>query len=303
MESKKGSGKIFIIVVSAIILVGAGVGFWLYRKNKKSNEVKDKVTDEGITNDEVIVESSSNDIPTNDKSNDEPKSSSEITDNPFKSEDDLIKFQNWILKYHETDGIYGKGSATPIKIADGIWGKKSANAWDKYGKRYTDVHKVKVNQPKPKSNSNPNSKSKSKKPKVDESAKLKLGSDNSNVSALKLIINQLAHWKKIKSKNGINFPIATDTKFTAKTDSAVSIFFPKYKSQGYITRGQARLMWSYYAGYYNKTFPSNLVGITDEQQYRQNYAKGKNDSKKKFIGFNDNVDNFVIDANDGDNFI
>ena len=58
MESKKGSGKIFIIVVSAIILVGAGVGFWLYRKNKKSKEVKDEVTEKGIKTDEVVVDES-----------------------------------------------------------------------------------------------------------------------------------------------------------------------------------------------------------------------------------------------------
>ena len=57
MESKKGSGKIFIIVVSAIILVGAGVGFWLYRKSKKTEQIKDEVTDEGITTDEVITKS------------------------------------------------------------------------------------------------------------------------------------------------------------------------------------------------------------------------------------------------------
>jgi len=303
MESKKGSGKIFIIVVSAIILVGAGVGFWLYRKNKKSKEVKDEVTDEGIKSDEVVVVSSTDEIPKKDRSrsndndndndNDKP-SRSEITDNPFKTEEDLKKFQTWILKYHETDGTFGKGSATPVGSADGDWGKKSATAWDKYGKRYVEATKSKVNAPKPKT---------SKPTKANEELKLKLGSDGSNVSSVKQIINQVAFWSKTKTKNGVNFPIATSTKFDAKTDKAVSIWFPNYKTQGYITRGQARSLWSYSAGLYNKTFPSALIGISNEQTYRSSYAKGKEKAKKKFSGFHNNGDNFVIDANDGDNFI
>jgi hypothetical protein len=308
MESKKGSGKIFIIVVSAIILVGAGVGFWLYRKNKKSKEVKEEPSEEGIKSDEVVINSSTDDIPKKDKSrsndkdndndndNDKSRSSSEITDNPFKTEADLKKFQNWILKYHQTDGTYGKGSATPLDDgADGKWGGQSARAWDKYGKRYVEVTKAVVDKPKPKTDKKPT--------KANEDLKLKLNSDGSNVSAVKQIINQVALWKKLKTSNGVNFPIGTSTKFDAKMDKALAIFFPNYKSQGYITRGQARLLWSYSAGFYNKTFPSALVGNSNEQAYRSSYAKGKEKAKKKFSGFHNNGDNFVIDANDGDNFI
>ena len=78
-------------------------------------------------------------------------------------------------------------------------------------------------------------------------------------------------------------------------DKVLSIFFPNYKTQGYITRGQARLLWSYSAGFYNKTFPSALVGNSNEQAYRTSYAKGKEKSKKKFSSFGqfvENKDNF-----------
>ena len=207
----------------------------------------------------------------------------------------LKKFQKWILQYHETDGTFGKGSATPVKVADGLWGKNSAKAWDKYGKRYTEATNVVVNKPKPKGDSKPQ--------KVDEDAKLKLNSDNSNVSAIKQVMNQVAFWTGVKSKNGVNFPIKTDNKFTKDTDKVVSFFFPKYKTNGYITRKEARLLWSYTAGLKSKTFPSALVGNKDESSYKQEYLRGKEKSKKKFIGFTDNGDNFVIDANDGDNFI
>ena len=123
------------------------------------------------------------------------------------------------------------------------------------------------------------------KPKVNDDTKLKLGSDNSNVSAIKNIINQLALWKKIKTSNGVNFPIDTDNKFTSNTDKAVSIFFPNYKTNGYITRKDARFLWSYSAGFNNKTFPSSLIGISDEKSYRSSYAKGKEKSKKKFSSY------------------
>jgi len=123
------------------------------------------------------------------------------------------------------------------------------------------------------------------KPKADDDVKLKLGSDNSNVSAIKKIINQVALWKNLKTSNGVNFPIDTDNKFTSNTDKAVSIFFPNYKTNGYITRKDARFLWSYSAGLNNKTFPSSLVGISDEKSYRSSYAKGKEKSKKKFSSY------------------
>jgi len=157
MVAKKGNG-IFILVVSLIVIVGGGVAFLLYKKAK----AKDKQAIDEAKTDEVVVETPSAEFPKSDtpKSNspksNSPKSNSPKSDspksdttspstnkNPFKSANELKKFQNWILKYHETDGKFGKGSATPVGSADGIWGKKSANAWNKYGKRYTDVTKPK----------------------------------------------------------------------------------------------------------------------------------------------------------------
>jgi hypothetical protein len=285
MVAKKGNG-IFIIVVSTIIIIGGGITYLLYRKSKKG-ETKEEPSEDGITSDEVV--NSSSEIPSNDNSSSSSSSSSnEITDNPFKTKEDLKKFQRWILKYHETDGTYGKGSATPVKKDDGIWGEKSATAWDKYGKRYIEVTKAVVNKPKD-----------SKSTPFNESLKLKLGSDGSNVSAVKQIINQLALWEKYKTLNGVNFPIDTSTKFDTKLDKVLDGFFWKYKSQGYITRGQARELWAFTAGEYDKTFPSALVGSSNEKLYRENYKKGKDyakeKSKKKFSSFGQFVetkDNF-----------
>jgi hypothetical protein len=316
MVAKKGNG-VFILVVSLIVLVGGGVAFFLYRKAKKG-QIKDEVSDEGIKTDEVITpssessssessssESSSSEIPSSDSSSSSSSSSSSITDNPFKSKDDLKDFQKWILKYHETDGTFGKGSATPVGTADGLWGKKSAKAWDKYGSRYKEVTNVVVNKPKPIGKPSGKPKGDSKPQKVDEDAKLKLGSDNSNVSAIKQIMNQVALWTGVKSKNGVNFPLKTDDKFTQQTDKVVSFFFPKYKSNGYVTRKEARLLWSYTAGLKNKTFPSALVGNKDESSYKAEYKRGKEKSKKKFASFGEfaeSKDNFSEFSDDQENF-
>ena len=108
-------------------------------------------------------------------------------------------------------------------------------------------------------------------------------------------MNQVALWTAVKSKNGVNFPIDTDNKFTTKTDKVVSFFFPKYKTNGYVTRKEARLLWSYTAGLKAKTFPSALVGNKDESIYKQEYLRGKEKSKKKFSSFGQFVetkDNF-----------
>ena len=304
MVAKKGNG-VFILVVSLIVLVGGGVAFFLYRKAKKTEQVKDEVNDEGIKTDEVITpssessssESSSSEIPSSDSSSSSSSSSSSINDNPFKSADDLKNFQKWILKYHEKD--------TPVGTADGIWGKKSAKAWDKYASRYKEVTNVVVNKPKPIGKPSGKPKGDSKPQKVDEDAKLKLGSDNSNVSAIKQVMNQVALWTGIKSKNGVNFPIKTDNKFTKDTDKVVAFFFPKYKSNGYVTRKDARMLWSYTAGLKNKTFPSALVGNKDESSYKAEYKRGKEKSKKKFASFGEfaeSKDNFSEFSDDQENF-
>lgn len=130
---KKGNG-IFIVVITLIVLVGGGVTYLLYRKAKAKAEVKEIGDDE------------SSEIPKSETPSEViPKvvnPNPSITKNPFKSADELKRFQKWILKYHETDGKFGKGSATPVVVADGVWGKNSAKAWDKYGKRYTDFIKA-----------------------------------------------------------------------------------------------------------------------------------------------------------------
>lgn len=57
-----------------------------------------------------------------------PKSSSSITPNPFSNKSELNAFQNWVLK--NKGAILGKAGA------DGVWGKYTASAWDKFGNEY-----------------------------------------------------------------------------------------------------------------------------------------------------------------------
>jgi len=55
---------------------------------------------------------------------------SNYTTNPFKTKDELLAFQNWVISTKKDTSILGSAGA------DGLWGQKSASAWDKYGKDY-----------------------------------------------------------------------------------------------------------------------------------------------------------------------
>ena len=111
------------------------------------------------------------------------------------------------------------------------------------------------------------------------------------------MLNQIALWKKIKTKNGANFPLnANSTKFDKQTEIASNLFFKDYKQNGFTTRNKAREIWSYNAGFYGKTFPSALVKSDNYNSYQISYKKGKEDAKKKFSSFGnfiENADNFT----------
>jgi len=55
------------------------------------------------------------------------------TTNPFKTKDEVKAFQQWIVnKYGKILGTSGSSK----NGVDGLWGQKTASAWDKYGKAY-----------------------------------------------------------------------------------------------------------------------------------------------------------------------
>ena len=65
------------------------------------------------------------------------------TTNPFKTKDELLAFQNYVINTKKDTSILGSAGA------DGFWGQKSASAWDKYGKDYltsTNVEQLTTNQ-------------------------------------------------------------------------------------------------------------------------------------------------------------
>ena len=68
---------------------------------------------------------------------------SNYTTNPFKTKDELLAFQNYVINTKKDTSILGSAGA------DGFWGQKSASAWDKYGKDYltsTNVEQLTTNQ-------------------------------------------------------------------------------------------------------------------------------------------------------------
>ena len=56
--------------------------------------------------------------------------SSAYTSNPFDNKAKLLAFQQWVINTKKDNTILGS------EQADGFWGRKSATAWDKYGKEY-----------------------------------------------------------------------------------------------------------------------------------------------------------------------
>ena len=114
----KGKKRI-VIWVSVAALLGVG-GYFAYKFVKAKRDKKKAEQDAASTS---STSTSS--------SNSAPSSTSSIISDPFKSKDELQKFQNWVLTMYPFDrAILGSTGA------DGVWGKNSANAWTKYGQTY-----------------------------------------------------------------------------------------------------------------------------------------------------------------------
>ena len=58
--------------------------------------------------------------------------------NPFKTKSELLAFQQWVINVKGDKTILGSGGASGFGD-DGLWGRKSAKAWNQYGNEYKNT--------------------------------------------------------------------------------------------------------------------------------------------------------------------
>lgn len=128
---------------------------------------------------------------------------------------------------------------------------------------------------------------------IDINKKLKKGSKGGEVTRLQFIINYIAGLRQstsYKTPSGytVKFPIGTDGDFGNGTQAGAYFIAPSFKNDGYITLDKARERLAYIAGYYNKPFPSELVGTKNYNKYQDSYKTGGidfgKDDRAKNIG-------------------
>jgi hypothetical protein len=128
---------------------------------------------------------------------------------------------------------------------------------------------------------------------LDIDKKLRKGSKGEEVKRLQSIINYIAGLRgstSYKTPSGftVKFPISSDGDFGNGTQAGAYFIAPSFKNDGYITLDKARQRLAYLAGYYNKPFPSELVGTKNYNKYQDNYKTGAidfgKDDRAKNIG-------------------
>ena len=132
-------------------------------------------------------------------------------------------------------------------------------------------------------------------PQIDINKKLKKGVQGNEVARLQFIINSIAALRgttSYKTPGGytVNFPIKTDGDFGNNSQAGSYFIAPSFKTDGFITLETARNRFAYLCGYYNKPFPSELVGTKNYSRYQEIYKNGtidfgKDDRAGKIGGF------------------
>jgi len=119
---KKGGSTIFLII-GGIILIAGGIGAYFLLKKPKQQENNNNDTD--------------NDNDRNDKQQSSGGSGGGFSSPPkinapkeLDSKQKIESFQNYVLDVKKDKTILGNAGV------DGIWGKNSQNAWNKYGSDY-----------------------------------------------------------------------------------------------------------------------------------------------------------------------
>lgn len=123
-------------------------------------------------------------------------------------------------------------------------------------------------------------------PGLDIDKKLRKGSKGEEVKRLQYVINYIAGFrgsKAFKTPSGytVNFPIKADGDFGSNTQAGAYFISPEFKDLGFITLDIARRKLAYLAGYYDKPFPSSLVGTKNYGDYQNAYKGGQIDFNKQ----------------------
>lgn len=124
-----------------------------------------------------------------------------------------------------------------------------------------------------------------KKAALNIDKKLRKGSKGEEVKRLQYIINNIAGLRKTtsyKTPNGytVKFPISADGDFGNNTQAGALFITSSFKDDGFITLDTARNRYAYLAGFYDRPFPSELVGTKNYDTYQEIYKVGKIDAKK-----------------------
>lgn len=126
----------------------------------------------------------------------------------------------------------------------------------------------------------PQKSSKSESAKIDLDKKIKKGDKGDLVYRVQIAINNIArlrgksYWYDKDKKKNVNFPLPTDpinSEFADRTDSGAKFAFGSYRSSGYVTLRKAREQWARSAGYFNKPFPTELVGVSNYEDLLKIY--------------------------------
>ena len=121
---------------------------------------------------------------------------------------------------------------------------------------------------------------------LDIDKKLRKGSSGPEVKRLQFIINYIASLrgaKAFKTPSGytVKYPISTDGVFGSDTQAGSFNISPQFKDLGFITVDMARKKLAYLAGYYDKPFPSELVGTKNYSEYQTAYKTGQIEAQKQ----------------------
>jgi len=120
MPNKQSNNKIYLFAGAIVVGIVGYFGYNWYKKRTESKSLDDKKPSETKVFNSPI---------------ETPQSSVVPTSNPFKTSDEVLKFQQWVINTKKDKSILGKGGSTGYGD-DGKWGTNSGIAWDKYGKEY-----------------------------------------------------------------------------------------------------------------------------------------------------------------------
>lgn len=123
---------------------------------------------------------------------------------------------------------------------------------------------------------------------IDINKKLRKGSGGDEVKRLQFIINYIAGLRgatsyKTPAGYTVKFPIGSDGDFGSNTQAGAYFAFNTFKNDGFVTLDTARQKLAYISGYYNKPFPSELVGTKNYSKYQTQYKAGQIDGDKPKI--------------------